>query len=319
LEKLKKFADNKTFLKKMEEIKKNNKIKLAQYIKEQNGIDINPDSIFDVQIKRLHEYKRQLLNVLHILYLYNKIKENPSDSFVPRTFIFGAKAASGYRMAKLIIKLINDVASLINNDEQLSDKIKIIFIDNYTVSIAQKIFPASDISEQISTAGKEASGTGNMKFMMNGALTLGTLDGANIEIVEEAGEENAFIFGLTSDEINRITNEHSYRPHEIIAADTELKAVLNMLINGTFGSYDIYREIYDSLVYGIEGNKPDTYFVLKDFRSYVEAQAKAAEAFKDREKWNKMAFLNIASSGKFSSDRTISQYASEIWEINSIK
>jgi len=319
LEKLKKFADNKTVLKKIDKIKSNNKIELAKYIKEVNGIDINPDSIFDVQIKRLHEYKRQLLNILHIMYLYNKIKEDPSAEVVPRTFIFGAKAASGYRMAKMVIKLINDVAALINNDDQVSEKIKVIFIENYRVSVAEKLFPASDISEQISTAGKEASGTGNMKFMMNGALTVGTLDGANIEIVEEAGEENAFIFGLTSDEINRIKIEHSYRPHEILAADTELKSILNMLIDGTFGSYDIYREIYDSLVYGIEGNKPDTYFVLKDFRSYVEAQAKAAEAFKDREKWSRMAFLNIASSGKFSSDRTISEYASEIWEINSIK
>ena len=319
LDKLKKFADNKSVLKKIESIKNKNKKDLAEYIKEHNGIDVDPNSIFDVQIKRLHEYKRQLLNVLHILYLYNKIKEDPSIDIVPRTFIFGAKAASGYRMAKMIIKLINDIASMVNNDEIVSQKIKVIFIENYRVSIAEKLFPASDISEQISTAGKEASGTGNMKFMMNGALTVGTLDGANIEIVEEAGEENAFIFGLTSEEINRIKNEHSYRPHEILAADSELKMILNMLIDGTFGSYDIYREIYDSLVYGIEGNKPDTYFVLKDFRSYIEAQAKAAQTFKDREKWNKMAFLNIASSGKFSSDRTISQYASEIWEINPIK
>lgn len=319
LEKLKKFSDNKTALKKIESIKNNNKKALAAYIKETMNIEVNPDSIFDVQIKRLHEYKRQLLNVLHILYLYNKIKEDPSIDIVPRTFIFGAKAASGYRMAKLIIKLINDTASLINNDEQLSDKIKVLFIENYRVSIAEKLFPASDISEQISTAGKEASGTGNMKFMMNGALTVGTLDGANIEIVEEAGKENAFIFGLNSDEINRIKNEHSYRPHEILAADRELKKILEMLIDGTFGSYDIYREIYDSLVYGIEGNKPDTYFVLKDFRSYVDAQAKASATFKDRDKWNKMAFLNIASSGKFSSDRTIREYAAEIWKINSIK
>ena len=319
LEKLKKFAENKRTLKKIEQIKNNNKKELAAYIKENCGIEINPDSIFDVQIKRLHEYKRQLLNILHILYLYNNIKQNPAIEVVPRTFIFGAKAASGYRMAKLIIKLINDVASLINNDDQVSDKIKVVFIENYRVSVAEKLFPASDISEQISTAGKEASGTGNMKFMMNGALTVGTLDGANIEIVEEVGNENAFIFGLTSDEINTITNEHSYRPHEILAADTELKDILEMLINGTFGSYDIYREIYDSLVYGIEGNKPDTYFVLKDFRSYIEAQAKASEAYKDRDRWNKMAFLNIASSGKFSSDRTISEYASEIWEINPIK
>jgi len=319
LEKLKKFADNKTTLKKIESIKNNNKKNLAAFIKEKEGIVVNPDSIFDVQIKRLHEYKRQLLNVLHILYLFNKIKENPAIEMVPRTFIFGAKAASGYRMAKLVIKLINDVASLINNDEQAADKIKVVFIENYRVSVAEKLFPASDISEQISTAGKEASGTGNMKFMMNGALTVGTLDGANIEIVEEVGNENAFIFGLNSDEINRIKNEHSYRPHEILASDSELKKILNMLIDGTFGSYDIYREIYDSLVYGIEGNKPDTYFVLKDFRSYVDAQAKASETFKDRDKWNKMAFLNIASSGKFSSDRTISEYANEIWEINPIK
>ncbi|MBN2658218.1 MAG: glycogen/starch/alpha-glucan phosphorylase [Spirochaetales bacterium] len=315
LEKLKKFADNKTDLKKIETIKNNNKAALAAYIKEHNGIEVNPDSIFDVQIKRLHEYKRQLLNVLHILYLYRKLKEDPSADIVPRTFIFGAKAASGYRMAKLIIKLINDVADLVNNDESTGNKIKVVFIENYRVSVAEKIFPASDISEQISTAGKEASGTGNMKFMMNGALTMGTLDGANIEIVEEAGEENAFIFGLTSEEISRIRTEHSYRPHEILAADNDLKMILNMLIDGTFGSYDIYREIYDSLVYGIEGNKPDTYFVLKDFRSYVEAQARAAEVFKDRDKWNRMAFMNIASSGKFSSDRTIREYASEIWDI----
>ncbi|MBI9100078.1 MAG: glycogen/starch/alpha-glucan phosphorylase, partial [Spirochaetaceae bacterium] len=319
LEKLKKYTDNKSVLKKIDQIKSNNKNKLAQYIKEVIGIEVNPDSLFDVQIKRLHEYKRQLLNVLHILYLYKRLKEDPSAEIVPRTFIFGAKAASGYRTAKMIIKLINDVASLINNDEQVADKIKVVFIENYRVSIAEKLFPASDLSEQISTAGKEASGTGNMKFMMNGALTIGTLDGANIEIVEEAGEENAFIFGLTSDEISRIRNEHSYRPQEILAADPELQNILNMLIDGTFGSYDIYREIYDSLIYGIEGNKPDTYFVLKDFRSYVEAQEKASEAYKDRERWNKMAFMNIASSGKFSSDRTIRQYASEIWQINPIK
>lgn len=319
LNKLKKFAGNKTDLKKIEAIKNNNKAVLAAYIKEQKGIDINPDSIFDVQIKRLHEYKRQLLNILHILYLYRKLKENPSADIVPRTFIFGAKAASGYRMAKLIIKLINDVADLVNNDAVASLKIKVVFIENYRVSVAEKLFPASDISEQISTAGKEASGTGNMKFMMNGALTVGTLDGANIEIVEEAGEDNAFIFGLTSDEISRISTEHSYRPQEILAADSELKSILNMLIDGTFGSFDIYREIYDSLVYGIEGNKPDTYFVLKDFRSYLEAQAKAAEAYNDREKWNKMAFMNIAGSGKFSSDRTIKEYASDIWDIKPIK
>ena len=319
LSKLKKFADNKTVLKKIGIIKSNNKKALAEYIKEHNNMEIDHNSIFDVQIKRLHEYKRQLMNVLHILYLYNKIKEDPSIDLQARTFIFGAKAASGYRMAKLIIKLINDVASLVNNDPEVSEKIKVVFIENYRVSIAEKLFPASDISEQISTAGKEASGTGNMKFMMNGAITVGTLDGANIEIIEEAGEENAFIFGLTSDEINRIINEHSYRPHQILATDNELKTILNMMIDGTFGSFDIYREIYDSLVYGIEGNKPDPYFVLKDFRPYVEAQAKAAETFKDKEKWNKMAFLNIAGSGKFSSDRTIREYASEIWEINPIK
>jgi starch phosphorylase len=319
LQKLKKFADNKSVLKKIEQIKNTNKQNLAKYIKEHNNIDVDINSIFDVQIKRLHEYKRQLLNVLHILYLYNKIKENPAADVVPRTFIFGAKAASGYRTAKLIIKLINDVASLINNDERTSGKIKVVFIENYKVSTAEKLFPASDISEQISTAGKEASGTGNMKFMMNGALTVGTLDGANIEIVEEAGEENAFIFGLTSDEINTIKIEHSYKPHEILASDPELKTILDMFIDGTFGSYDIYREIYDSLVFGIEGNKPDTYFVLKDFRSYVDAQSRASEAFRDREKWSRMALLNIASSGKFSSDRTISEYASEIWEINPIK
>lgn len=319
LEKLKKYADDKSVLERIDQIKTSNKMKLAEYIKTHNGITVNPDSIFDVQIKRLHEYKRQLLNVLHILYLYKKIKDDPSADVVPRTFIFGAKAASGYKIAKLIIKLINDVSTLINNDNQVSGKIKVVFIENYKVSIAEKLFPASDISEQISTAGKEASGTGNMKFMMNGALTVGTLDGANIEIVEEAGEENAFIFGLTSDEINQIKIEHSYIPHNILDADPELNKILTMLIDGTFGSYDIYREIYDSLVYGTGGNKPDTYFVLKDFRSYIEAQKKASEAYKDREKWSRMALLNIASSGKFSSDRTIKEYASEIWEINPIK
>ena len=301
-------------------IKYQNKVRLAQYIKEHNGIEINPRSIFDVQVKRLHEYKRQLLNILHIMHLYNLIKRNPDMEFYPRTFIFGAKASAGYLRAKLIIKLINNVAKVINNDKTIADKIKVVFIENYRVSNAELIFAAADVSEQISTASKEASGTSNMKFMLNGALTLGTMDGANVEIVEEVGAENAFIFGLSSDEVIAYESNSEYHPREIYNMDHEIRAVLTQLINGFYSPEDpeLFRELYNSLLDGTGGARADQYFILKDFRSYEEAQKKVEQAYKDSASWAKSAILNVANSGKFSSDRTIEEYIKDIWHLSRV-
>ena len=316
---LEKFADDEATLKEFLAIKQANKVKLASYLKETQNEFLDPESIFDVQIKRLHEYKRQLLNVLHIMYLYNRLLEDPNYNPPARTFIFGAKAASGYRRAKTIIKLINTVAERINNDRRVRGKLRVVFVENYRVSVAEKLFPASDVSEQISTAGKEASGTGNMKFMINGAVTIGTLDGANIEIVEEAGKENAFIFGLTADEIIKIESEHSYNPQKYLERNPQLAKVMNQLIDGTYDpTHQLFREIYDSLVYGVEGQRPDVYYVLADFAAYAEAQEKVAATYANRMKWAKMALLNIARSGKFSSDRTIEDYVRDIWKLNKV-
>lgn len=314
LEGLKKFAKDKEFQKEFMAIKKENKVELAKHFKETMGIDINPDSIFDIQVKRLHEYKRQFLNILHVMSLYNKLKANPDLDIVPRTFIFGARSAAGYRRAKLIIKLINAVAKLVNNDESIGGKLKVVFAENYRVSLAEKLIPAADVSEQISTASKEASGTGNMKFMLNGALTVGTLDGANVEMREEVGDENIFIFGMKADEVIAEYAKNDYNPWDIVNVDPDVRGVMNMLINGTLDpNFDTFRELYDSLLYGCDGGRPDVYFVLKDFAAYAEAQAKIDAAYRDKEKWAEMAILNTACSGKFSSDRTIQQYADEIW------
>ncbi|MGP1522927.1 MAG: glycogen/starch/alpha-glucan phosphorylase [Treponema sp.] len=320
LKNLEKYADNTAVLNELIEIKRANKEALASWLKETQNEFLDPESIFDVQIKRLHEYKRQLLNILHIIYLYNRILEDEDFNPPARTFIFGAKAASGYRRAKSIIKLINAVAAKINNDKRVGGKIRVVFIENYRVSAAEKIFPASDVSEQISTAGKEASGTGNMKFMLNGALTLGTLDGANIEIVEEAGEENAFIFGLKAEEIHAMDNEHSYNPQKYMQQNPRLAKALNQLVDGTFDpSPQMFRELYDSLVYGVEGQRPDVYYVLADFDAYCRAQEDVAAAYTDRQGWAKKTLLNIARSGKFSSDRTIEDYVRDIWKLKKIK
>ena len=318
ISKLKIYADDELSRKEFMQIKYRNKIRLAEYIKEHNGIDIDPRSIFDVQVKRLHEYKRQLLNILHVMYLYNQIKANPNMEFHPRTFIFGAKAAAGYRRAKLTIKLINNVARVINNDKSIDGKIKVVFIENYRVSNAEIIFAAADVSEQISTASKEASGTGNMKFMLNGAVTLGTMDGANVEIVKEVGEENAVIFGLTADEVIRYQNEGGYNPQEIFNNDQEIRQVLMQLINGFYSPEDpeMFREIYNSLLYD---KKPDVYFILKDFRSYAEAQKKIEKMYLDETGWARSAMLNTACSGKFSSDRTIEEYVNDIWKLDKVK
>lgn len=307
---LHKWSDDESILDRVAEIKEKNKEDLAAFVHDQYQITLDPYSLFDVQIKRLHEYKRQLLNVLHIIYLYHGLKENPHQDFQSRTFIFGAKAAPGYHMAKQIIKLINTVADRVNNDSDSMDSIKVIFLENYSVSLAEKLFPASDISEQISTAGKEASGTGNMKFMMNGALTLGTMDGANIEIAQEAGEENCFIFGMRAEDISRLQTQGNYRPMEMIKQDSQLKQVMDSLINGSLG--ESFQDIYNSL---LTGAHPDVYYLIQDFRSYIEAQARVSEIYRDQRKWQSMALKNIASSGKFSSDRTIDEYAGEIWKI----
>ena len=315
------YADDSKCQKEFMNIKYQNKVRLAKYIKEHNGIDVNPRSIFDVQVKRLHEYKRQLLNILHVMYLYNQIKENPEMEFYPRTFIFGAKAAAGYRRAKLTIKLINSVADVINNDKSIDDKIKVVFIENYRVSNAEIIFAAADVSEQISTASKEASGTGNMKFMLNGALTLGTMDGANVEIVEEVGEENAFIFGMSSDEVINYENNGGYNPMDIFNNDMDIRKVLMQLINGFYSPEDPerFREIYDSLLNTNSSDRADTYFILKDFRSYAEAQRKVEEAYRNESGWAKSAILNVSNVGKFSSDRTIEEYVKDIWKLEKVK
>lgn len=301
-------------------IKYQNKVRLAKYILEHNGIEVNPRSIFDVQVKRLHEYKRQLLNILHVMYLYNQIKQHPEMDFYPRTFIFGAKASAGYKRAKLIIKLINSVADVINNDYSINGKLKVVFIENYRVSNAEMIFAAADVSEQISTASKEASGTGNMKFMLNGAVTLGTMDGANVEIVEEVGAENAFIFGLSSEEVINYENNGGYDPHVIYNTDGDIRQVLMELINGKYSSDpELFRDLYDSLLYTKGFDKADMYFILADFRSYAEAQKKVEQAYRDEKRWAKMALLNTACSGKFSSDRTIQEYVDDIWHLDKVK
>ena len=316
---LKLYADDEKAQHEFMNIKYQNKVRLAKYIKENNGVDVDPRSIFDVQVKRLHEYKRQLLNILHVMYLYNQIKAHPEMDFYPRTFIFGAKAAAGYRRAKLTIKLINSVADVINHDASINGKIKVVFIEDYRVSNAEIIFAAADVSEQISTASKEASGTGNMKLMLNGALTLGTMDGANVEIVEEVGAENAFIFGMSSDEVINYELHGGYNPMDIFNNDQDIRNVLMQLINGTYAPEDPerFREIYDSLLTDKYGT-PDMYFILKDFRSYADAQKKVEAAYRDEKGWAKSAILNTASSGKFTSDRTIRQYVDEIWHLDQI-
>jgi starch phosphorylase len=320
INRLKVYADDEKAQQEFMNIKYQNKVRLAKYILEHNGIEVNPRSIFDVQVKRLHEYKRQLLNILHVMYLYNELKTHPDKDFFPRTFIFGAKAAAGYRNAKLTIKLINSVADVINNDPAIGGKIKVVFIENYNVSNAEIIFAAADVSEQISTASKEASGTGNMKFMLNGALTLGTMDGANVEIVEEVGEENAFIFGLSSDEVINYENHGGYNPMDIFNNDQDIRKVLMQLINGTYSQEDpeLFRPLYNSLLNTLSSNRADTYFILKDFRSYAEAQEKVEAAYKDEAGWAKSAILNVACSGKFTSDRTIQQYVDEIWHLDKV-
>ncbi len=317
LEKLMLYVDDPKAQQDFMQIKYKNKVRLAKYIKEHNGIDVDPNSIFDVQVKRLHEYKRQLLNILHVMYLYNQLKKNPDYDMIPRTFIFGAKAAAGYKLAKQTIKLINSVADVINNDASIKGKIKVVFIENYRVSNGEIIFAAADVSEQISTASKEASGTGNMKFMLNGALTLGTMDGANVEIVQEVGEENAQIFGLSSDEVIRYENEGGYDPMDIFNNDQDIRDVLMELINGKYSPDDTerFRDIYKSLLNNEGGRRADTYFILKDFRSYAEAQRKIDERYTDTAGWAKSVMINTAKSGKFSSDRTIEEYATEIWHL----
>ena len=320
LAKLKVYVDDPKFQQEFMNIKYQNKLRLAKYIKEHNGIDVDPRSIFDVQVKRLHEYKRQLLNILHVMYLYNQLKDNPNMDMVPRTFIFGAKAAAGYQIAKKTIKLINSVADVINNDKSINGKLKVVFIEDYRVSNAELIFAAADVSEQISTASKEASGTGNMKFMLNGALTLGTMDGANVEIVEEVGRENAFIFGLSADEVINYENNGGYNPEEIFNTDQDIRRVLMQLINGYYSPQDpeLFRDIYNSLLNTKNSAKADTYFILKDFRSYAEAQKRVEAAYRDENWWARAAMLNTASAGKFSSDRTIEEYVRDIWHLEKI-
>ena len=317
---LKKWLDDEEALKEFMTIKFKNKERLAAYIKEHNGVEVDPRSIFDVQVKRLHEYKRQLLNILHVMYLYNQIKEHPEMSFYPKTYIFGAKASAGYIRAKEIIKLINSVADVINNDRSINGKLKVVFIEDYRVSNAELIFAAADISEQISTASKEASGTGNMKFMMNGAPTLGTMDGANVEIVDEVGIDNAFIFGLSADEVINYEQNGGYNPYDIYNNDPDIRRVVDQLVDGTYanGDTEMYRDLYNSLLNNQGGSKADMYFILKDFRSYADAQARAMEAYKDTDKWAKMALKNSACCGKFSADRTIQEYVDDIWHLDHV-
>ena len=319
LSKLKVYADDEKALQEFMTIKFKNKERLAKYILEHNGVEVDPHSIFDIQVKRLHEYKRQLLNILHVIYLYNQIKAHPEMDFYPRTFIFGAKASAAYARAKKIIKLINCVADVVNNDASINGKLKVVFIENYRVSNAEIIFAAADVSEQISTASKEASGTGNMKFMLNGAPTLGTMDGANVEIVQEVGEENAFIFGMSSDQIINYENNGGYDPDFIYNTDPEIRQVPMQLINGTFSSdTEMFRDIYNSLLDKRNMPRPDQYFILGDFRSYAEAQKRVEEAYKDEKRWAKMALLNTACSGKFTSDRTIQEYVDDIWHLDKV-
>ena len=320
ISKLKVYVDDEKAQQEFMNIKYQNKLRLAKYIREHNGIDVDPRSIFDVQVKRLHEYKRQLLNILHVMYLYNKIKDHPEMPFYPRTFIFGAKAAAGYRRAKLTIKLINSVADVINNDKSINGKLKVVFIEDYRVSNAEWIFAAADVSEQISTASKEASGTGNMKFMLNGAPTLGTMDGANVEIVQEIGEENAFIFGLSAQEVINYENNGGYNPMDYFNNDQDIRRVLMQLINGEYAPDDPerFRDIYDSLLNTNSSDRADTYFILADFKSYAEAQERVEKAYRDETGWARMAMMNTACSGKFTSDRTIQQYVDEIWHLDKV-
>lgn len=321
LKRLKVFVDDAQCRQEFMNIKYRNKLRLAKYIKQHNGIDVDPRSIFDVQVKRLHEYKRQLMNILHVMYLYNQLKDNPNLDMVPRTFIFGAKAAAGYHRAKLTIKLINAVAEVINRDRSINGKIRVIFIEDYCVSNAELIFAAADVSEQISTASKEASGTSNMKFMLNGAPTLGTMDGANIEIVGEVGEENAFIFGMSAEEVIHYENHGGYNPMEIFNGDQEIRRVLMQLINGFYSPDDPerFRDIYNSLLNTKSSDRADTYFILKDFRSYAEAQRRVDAAYRDEESWARMCMLNTANAGKFSSDRTIEEYVRDIWKLEKVQ
>ena len=320
INKLKVYADDEKAQQEFMNIKYKNKVRLAEYILEHNGIEVDPRSIFDVQVKRLHEYKRQLLNILHIMHIYNELKEHPDMKFYPRTFIFGAKAAAGYRNAKLTIKLINAVGEVVNNDPAINGKIKVVFIEDYRVSNAEMIFAAADVSEQISTASKEASGTGNMKFMLNGALTLGTMDGANVEIVEEVGEENAFIFGLSSDEVIRFENYGGYNPMDIFNNDANVRKVLMQLINGTYSKNDpdLFRPLYNSLLNTLSTSKADMYFILKDFEAYAEAQRRVEKAYLNEKEWAKSAILNVSCSGKLSSDRTIEEYVKDIWHLDRV-
>ena len=317
---LKEWLDDEEALKEFMTIKFKNKERLAAYIKEHNGVEVDPRSIFDVQVKRLHEYKRQLLNILHVMYLYNQIKEHPEMSFYPKTYVFGAKASAGYIRAKEIIKLINSVADVINNDRSINGKLKVVFIEDYRVSNAELIFAAADISEQISTASKEASGTGNMKFMMNGAPTLGTMDGANVEIVDEVGIDNAFIFGLSADEVINYEQNGGYNPYDIYNNDPDIRRVVDQMVDGTYanGDKEMYRDLYNSLLNNQGGARADMYFILKDFRSYADAQARAMEAYKDTDKWAKMALKNTACCGKFSADRTIQEYVDDIWKLDHV-
>ena len=318
---LKKYVDDPKAQKEFMDIKLQNKKRLAKYILEHNGVEVDPTSIFDVQVKRLHEYKRQLMNILHVMYLYNQLKKNPNMKFYPRTFIFGAKAAAGYLRAKQTIKLINSVADKVNNDASIKGKLKVVFIEDYRVSNAEWIFAAADVSEQISTASKEASGTGNMKFMLNGAPTLGTMDGANVEIVDEVGAENAFIFGMSSEEVINYENNGGYHPYEIYQKDKDIHEVLDQLVDGTYanGDPELYKDLYQSLLFGDTGSQADMYFILKDFRSYAEAQKKVEEAYRDTKGWAKMAMTNTAGCGKFSSDRTIQEYVDDIWHLDKIR
>ena len=320
LEKLAVYADDKQAQAEFMAIKRHNKERLAKYVLKHNGIKLNVDSIFDVMVKRLHEYKRQLMNILHVMYLYNQIKDHPEMEFYPHTFIFGAKAAAGYKTAKLTIKLINNVAEVINNDPSIQDKIKVVFIEDYKVSSAEVIIPAADFSEQISTASKEASGTSNMKLMVNGALTMGTMDGANVEIVQEVGAENAFIFGMSSDEVIALEHNNEYRPMDIFNNDQEIRRVLMQLVNGFYSPEDpeLFRPLYDSLLNTNESDRADRYFILKDLRAYMKAQEEAVKKFQDEEWWARAAILNTAHAGKFSSDRTIEEYAKDIWGLDKI-
>ncbi len=318
LERILPYSEDKEFQERFMEIKRANKVALAKYIKSAKGIDINPDSIFDIQVKRLHEYKRQLLNVLHIIGLYNKLKMNPGLDIMPRTFIFGAKAAAGYRRAKLIIKLINSVADVVNSDESIGGKIKVVFLENYRVSLAERLIPAADVSEQISTAGKEASGTGNMKFMLNGALTVGTMDGANVEIFDEVGEENIFIFGMSAEEVQEKYNGE-YDPWSVYNMNQEVRMAMTALIDGTFSNdTSLFRELYDALLNGFGGSRADEYFILEDYADYQRAQLAVDFSYRNKEKWARMAIYNTGKSGKFSSDRTIKEYAKEIWNLPSV-